>query len=191
MTTMRTILIAFVGLALIAPATADAQKKKRKKAPAKQGELSKQRRAKIKQKIRALREWRLTEALELDSDTADKLFPILDSYDDKFGKAMRQGRKLRKQLRSQIESGKANDKQLDKIVDKMLDNQRTVWNLNEQRFKQARKVLTAEESAKVLIILPQIDHEIRRAMRKALDGRKGPFRGRKGRHRPRGFDDPF
>ncbi len=195
MTTMRTILIALVGLALLAPATADAQTKQRKQARAhkgdKSGEMSRQRRDKIKQRIRAMREWKLTDALELDATTADKLFPILDSYDEKFVKVMRQGRKLRRQLRKQVESGNANDKQLDKIVDKMLSNQRAVWTLNEKRFKAARNVVAAEQAAKLLIVLPQIDHAIRRQMHKALDGGKGPFRGRKGRRRPRDFQDPF
>jgi len=191
MTTMRTMLIGFVALALLAPASADAQHKQRKRAPAKDGELSKEKRDQIKQKIRARREWKLTEALELDGATADKLFPILETYDEKFVTVMRQGRTLRQELRKQIEGKQPDDKQLDKTLDKMLDNQRSIWDLNEKRFKAVRKVLSAEQSAKALIVLPQIDHEIRRGMNKARDGGEEPVGGRKGRRPPRDFKDPF
>lgn len=185
MTAIRTILIAAVGLALAAPSAAHAQKKKRPKEP------TKEQREKIRQKIRAMREWKLTEALELDSDTADKLFPILDGFDEKFVKEMRHGRKLRQQLRKQVESSKPDDKKLDKLVDQMLDNQRAIWELNEKRFEAARKVLSAEQAAKALIVLPQIDHAIRREMHRAIEGRRRPFRGGEGPPPPPEFDDPF
>src|SRR5687768_9598813 len=46
------------------------------------------RREKIKQRIRALRAYTLTEQLQLDEATAAKLFPALQKYDDEFDKLL-------------------------------------------------------------------------------------------------------
>jgi Spy/CpxP family protein refolding chaperone len=178
MTRTRITALALLGAValVLAPATAGAQKKKRKPADAEQIE---RRRDKIKQKIRAMREWKLTEALELDEATANKLFPILDGYDEKFVAVMKKGGELRRKLRKNLD-GNAKDAAINGIVDDLLDNQREIWDLNEKRFKAARKVLSAEQAAKALIVLPQIDQAIRRQLRKAVDG---GGRGADGRRR--------
>jgi hypothetical protein len=196
-------LISVIGLAfvLVAPASSEARprddvrrprvaqaKAKKRNKRVKSKAKRKERRERIRQRIRAARQWKLTEALELDEDTADKLFPILDSFDDKFVEAMGKGRELRRELRAALDS-KAGDSKVNGIVDGMLDNQRAIWKLNEKRFQAARKVLSAEQAAKALIVLPEVDRAIRRQMRKAMgkDGR-GP-RGRRGHGG--GFKDPF
>jgi Spy/CpxP family protein refolding chaperone len=174
--TTRPIWIALCTLTLAAAlaAPAEAQKKRRRPGdgPGDGPEPSAEMIEKMRQKVRAAREWKLTEALELDQATADKLFPVIESFDDKFIAAMRDGHKLRRELRALLDGGKPADKDVNAIVDKMLDNQRAIWELNEKRFAAARKVLTAEQAAKALIVLPQIDQEIRKQIRQAKQKRR-------------------
>ncbi len=145
-------------------------------------------RAKLRQRIRALRAWRLTEALSLDEATAAKLFPILSRYDDQMVKAARQGRALRRQLRQAVKKG-APDAQLDTLVNRVVAQQKATWKLQGQRFQAVRAVLSPRQAATILVVLPQIDRAIERQIRAAM--RRGGKRGH-GRRGPRGVvKDPF
>jgi len=170
------------------------QAKKGKKG--KKAKLAKKR-AKVRERIRALRAWRLTEALDLDEQTAAKLFPILGQFDAKFEKALQAQSALRAEARQELGQPAPDDKKLEAIVNRMLKQQREIWDLQEARFRAVRKVLTPAQSAKILIVLPEIDRTLHRQIRRAMRGKAGeanaPFRGK---HRaPRRSDsaplDPF
>ncbi|RMH41120.1 MAG: periplasmic heavy metal sensor [Deltaproteobacteria bacterium] len=181
------------GVVAAAPAVSDAQTKRsrRKAAEPPAAQLTPEQRAKVRQRVRALRAWKLTEALNLDEATAAKLFPVLDSFDDKFVEAMREGAELRGRLRKAIEGGgRVDDAAVNRIVDAMLANQRRIWELNEQRFAAVRKVLSPVQAAKALVVLPQVDHAIRRHMREALERHRKGRRGGPGRRGPHGFGGP-
>jgi len=148
-------------------------------------------RARLRQRIRAIRAWRLTEALKLDEATAAKLFPILSRYDGHLVKAARQGRTLRRQLRQAVKKG-VPDAQMSALVDRVVAQQAAMWKLQAKRFQAVRKVLSPRQAATILVVLPQIDRAIERRIRAAM--KRGGKRGR-GRRAPRGgvknpFDGP-
>jgi hypothetical protein len=166
-----------------------------------QGKNAAAKRQKIMRRIRSLRAWRLTEALDLDTKTAARLFPLLNSYDGKFAKVARQAGAVRRQMRSAMKASKPNSAQLNRLINQMVKLQRANWALQEARFRAVRKVLSPTQAAKILIILPQIDQRIRRQIRRAMRSRRGrgvknPFRGGKTRPRRRPgkrgpYRDPF
>jgi hypothetical protein len=135
-------------------------------APGAQQEI---RREKIKKRIRALRAYTLTEELTLDEQTAAKLFPILAKFDDEFDKLL----VARADVQRRLESSAAvtDPKQLDKLIDDAVANQRAMWETEEKRLAQLRKILTPAQTARVLVVLPamerKIQNQLRRAMRKA------------------------
>ena len=134
----------------------------------------------IKQRILALRAARLTDELGLDEKQAAKLFPVLAKYDDTFAKLLREAVDLRKQ--AQDAAARNDDRALDDIIDKLVANQRSRWDTQEARFKDVRKVLTPEQAARLLVVLPQIDRQIANQLRKALGrGGGGDYVGRPGR----------
>ena len=124
----------------------------------------------VKQRILALRAARLTSELNLDEKQAAKLFPVLSKYDDTFAKLLKEAVELRKQAQAAAE--KNDDAALNDIIDKLVANQRQRWDTQEARFKDVRKVLTPEQAARLLVVLPQIDRQISNQLRKAL-GRPG------------------
>lgn len=143
-------------------------------------------RAKVMERIRALRAWKLTEALDLDEATAARLFPILNRYDAEFATAMRESRKLRRQIRKMSRAGGAkvttsaeDDRRL---LDRLVASQRKLWDLQEARFRDVRKVLTAKQAATIFVVLPELDRRIHKQVRRALSGKGGPGakRGRRG-----------
>jgi len=155
-------------------------KNARKPAKRKPRALAKKR-AKVRQRIRTLRAWRLTEALDLDEQTAARLFPILSRFDGQFEGAMQKASRLRESAQAELERKSPNQAKLDAIVDQMVEQQRALWKLQEARFQAVRKVLTPAQSAKILIILPEIDRTLHRQIRRAMRTKAGapidPFAG--------------
>lgn len=125
-------------------------------------------RERIKQRILTMRAWQLTQELQLDEATAAKVFPLLAKYDDTFAKLLREAVDLR---RTAIDAAaRHDDRALDDVIDKIVANQRARWDTDEARFKGLRKVLSAPQAARLLVVLPQIDRRIQNQLRRALGG---------------------
>lgn len=158
------------------------------KAGKRKGKGWEKKREKIRQKIRTMRAWRLTEALDLDEKTAGKLFPIINDYDEKFAKIAKKSRQARRQLRKELESTAPDKKKLNKLVDSLEKQHQTHYEWQRDRFKAVRKVLTPEQAAKIIVLLPELDRQIRQQIRKAMRGGRDGKRRRKPRD---DFKDPF
>lgn len=132
-----------------------------------------QKREKVKQRIRAMRAWVLTEQLDLDVATAEKMFPVLARHDDELARLLAE----RKQLRAQLAAARrtrGNAAQIDALLDKLVANQRARWNAEDQRFAELRTMLTAEQAAALLDLLPEVDRKILQELRQAVE--RGPAR---------------
>jgi len=139
-------------------------------------------RKRIEKRIRALRVWRLTEALNLDEKSAARVFPILRRFDRQFAALMRANAKDRRGLRP-LMAATGTDKQINAAINRMLKRQQQMWRLTKARFGAMRKVLSAKQSAKLLVVLPRIDRQIRGEIRKAM--RKHQMRRKKRMQRKR------
>jgi hypothetical protein len=126
----------------------------------------KDRREKIKERIRALRAYTLTAELQLDEATAGKLFPALAKYDAEFDKLLQQ--RLDIQRRLDGASRLADPKAIDKVIDEAVANQRALWDTEDKRLAQLRKILTPAQTARVLIVLPALERKIQNQLRKAV-----------------------
>jgi hypothetical protein len=140
-------------------------------------------REKVKQKIRALRAYTLTEELSLDDKTAGKLFPVLAKWDDVTDKLIVQ----RVDLNRQLAAADAKDtKGIDKLIDESVANQKAMWDLEDKRLVELRKILTPAQTAKLIVVLPEFERRIRNQLRRAIQNRgggnpgDGRFRGRRG-----------
>jgi len=132
-----------------------------------------EKREKVRQKIRTMRAWRLTEALNLDERTAEKLFPILNEYDEKFAKLARTTRKTRRALKQELDAAKPDPKRIDTLVDAMEKQHEKYYEWERDRFRAVRKVLTPEQTGRIVIVLPKLDRTIHREIRKAMRGKNG------------------
>jgi Spy/CpxP family protein refolding chaperone len=170
---MRYCLLAFIVLftGFAAPTAADARPRHQRSAQAPDGAPSLEaKRTKVRQRIRALRAWRLTEALDLDEATAARLFPILNRYDEKLAAVLKDGARLRRELRALIKAQSASASATNALVDRMVKQQREQWTLEERRFGEVRAVLTPMQAAQLLVVLPQIDRSIHREISQAMRG---------------------
>jgi Spy/CpxP family protein refolding chaperone len=173
---IRHVAIAVAALFILGLSTAaHAQRRSRGKAAqptARTGKGVDNKRDKIRKKIRSMRAWRLTEALDLDESTAAKLFPIINEYDEKYAKLSRSTRDTRRKLRKALDASKPDTKTVDSLIDEMQQQQQANYEWQRDRFKAVRKVLTPEQSAKIIVILPELDRQIRQEIRNAMRGTK-------------------
>jgi len=123
------------------------------------------RREKIKKKIRALRAYTLTEELSLDEQTAGKLFPMLAKYDDEFDKLLVARVDLEKRL--QDAGSQTDTKAVDKLIDEATANQKALWDTEVKRVADLRKILTPQQVARTLVVLPKMERQIQNQLRKA------------------------
>ena len=144
------------------------------------------RREAIKKKIRALRAYTLTEELQLDEATAAKLFPVLAKYDDVTDKLLVTRVDLTRRLREaeQLRDPRA----VDRLIDETIANQKAFRDLEDKRLAELRKILTPEQTARILVVFPEFERKIQNQLRRAIAKRDaGRQQGNPGRLR--GGDD--
>lgn len=144
-----------------------------------------ERREKIKQRIRALRAYALTSELALDEQTAAKLFPLLQKFDGEFDKLLSARLALQRRLERAAE---LDPKAIDKLIDEAVANQRALWDTEDKRLAELRKILTPAQTARVLVVLPALERKIQHQLRRAVQRPKSP---RGSASAPPVFDDPF
>jgi Spy/CpxP family protein refolding chaperone len=157
---MRMVVIAVV-LAIASPARAQTGATPQ----AGQQVAGQERREKIKKRIRALRAYTLTEELSLDEKTAGKLFPLLSKYDDEFDKLLVARVDLEKRLQTAGDS--SDGKAIDKLIDEAAANQKSLWDTELKRLAELRKILTPQQVARTLVVLPKMERQIQNQLRKA------------------------
>lgn len=129
------------------------------------GPTPEDRRERIKKRIRALRAYTLTEELSLDEKTAGKLFPMLAKFDDEFDKLLTARVDLEKRLQ---DAGTQTDgKAIDKVIDEAAANQKALWDTETKRLAELRKILTPQQVARTLVVLPKMERQIQNQLRKA------------------------
>ncbi len=144
------------------------------------------RRERIKNRIRALRAYTLTEQLKLDEATAGKLFPVLAKYDNEFDRLLGERAEIAKRL---AQASNGNDaRAADKLVDEAVANPRAFWEMEEKRLAELRKILSAQQVARLLVVLPPLERKIENQLRNAIQG-KGPGPGANRRAKPADDED--
>jgi Spy/CpxP family protein refolding chaperone len=124
----------------------------------------------VREKIRALRIARVIEALDLDEQGAARLAPILDrAYDDIAAVAKDSG-EARRELRVLVLAQPPDDARMNRLIDRLLANKQKIDALESGIIVQVRKVLTPAQVGRLVVVLPEINHQIQQQIRKAVRG---------------------
>ncbi|HEX5058372.1 MAG TPA: hypothetical protein VFV99_03385 [Kofleriaceae bacterium] len=134
--------------------------------PAPMQDKAAERREKIKQRIFALRAYTLTSELQLDEATAGRLFPLLSKFDGEFEKLLVARVDITRRLRT-VDTIK-DPKAVNKLIDEAAANQRALWDIEEKRLVELRKILTPQQTARLLVVLPALERKIQNQLRKAV-----------------------
>ena len=143
-------------------------------------------REKIREQMKAVVTAKIIEELDLDEEGAKKLFPVLDKYQDQIAALHKDNGDVRREIRKLLDADKVDDAKVNKQIDKIIANRAKIATLESDMFKDVRKVLTATQAAKLVVILPMIRERLERKIRKAAGGGRGGGRGGPGRVKDKG-----
>lgn len=134
------------------------------------GPPNEERREEIRKKVEAVRIWRLTEELKLDSQTSARLAALLGSIDSQRAALTRENQENMRALREQIvRSGKTDERKLKTVLDKLERNHRDLMELRDREWKGLKEILTAEQQARYVLF----QQRFMREMRGMMDGARG------------------
>lgn len=126
----------------------------------------------VVERMRAMRAWKLTEALKLDEATSAKLFPVLARFDDKEMDLGKERNEIMRGLNAEVEAPKPDNARLTQYVDRMLALRVKQRAIEDDKVKELRKVLTPLQQARLMMILPRIEQHFRERMREAREERR-------------------
>ena len=130
-------------------------------------------RKEVLDRMRALRAFKIVEALKLDEATSGRLFPILARYDDKEMAIAAERHALMRELREATEAAHPDDARLTATLNKLQANRAKQHAMHDDRVKDVRKVLTPIQQARLVLLLPRLERDFAGWIHEA-SGRGGP-----------------
>ncbi|HVZ86164.1 MAG TPA: hypothetical protein VHG72_04305 [Polyangia bacterium] len=131
-------------------------------------------RKEVLERVRALRAWKIVEALKLDEATSARLFPILARYDEREMAIAGERHAIMHELRDASDAPKPDDAHLTATLNKLLANRAKERALHDDRVKDVRKVLTPVQQAKLVLLLPRLEREFAGWIHEASGRGRGP-----------------
>lgn len=129
-----------------------------------------ERREAIKQRIRALRAVTLTDELKLDDKALARVLPALSKWDDVIDDLVRKRADIQQRL---VAADGRDPKATDRIIDEALANQRAIWDSEDKRLADLRKLLTPGQMARLIIVLPAFERRLQNQLQRAANRRPG------------------
>jgi hypothetical protein len=128
-------------------------------------------RAQLRERMRQATVKRVVERLGLDAVTAQRLDQVEKSFDDQIAAVQEANGKVRRELRRLTEGPQpqaADNVQINQLCDRILNGRATMQRLELQRLAEMRKILRPVDFARLLIVMPQINREIKGDIYRAL-----------------------
>jgi hypothetical protein len=162
---------------LSGPRTSDRQKDGSEFVPdPKKGGPSEERREEVRKKIEAIRVWRLTEELKLDSPASARLSAFLSSMDQKHKVIMKGQMELMRDLKLLLRSAKPDEAKMRTAIEKLEKNRSEMQALKNSEIKGLRELLSVEQQARYLVFQQDFQREIRGM----ISGARGRGQGKGG-----------
>lgn len=125
------------------------------------GDRPTRKRDRIHQRIELMKMWRLTEALELDQETAAKLFPVLREQEEKERKLRDNGRDILKEMKAELDKEEPDSRALSKLTKQYMQNERDIVDFRGKRLDELSKFLSEEQIAQMMLFVPRFERDMR------------------------------
>ena len=137
-------------------------------------------REQVKERIRIIRLAALTEALELDEETATRLFPYLRQGDERLEQIHQQRREHMKAMRRMVREDEIVDAEVDRRLAELAELEVEQARIQAEQLEGLKEILSAEQRIRYLLVRRQLDERVREVIREE----------RLRRRRDRGWDGP-
>jgi Spy/CpxP family protein refolding chaperone len=135
----------------------------------KHGKVDKQ---KVKERVELIKMWKLTETLDLDQDTAMKLFPLLSEFDEKERDIRKKRGATMKQMNEELKKETTDPAALRPLIQQFKQNERDLTEVRMERLDALSKVLTDEQVAKLIALVPKMERKMKELLGEARGMRK-------------------
>ena len=125
------------------------------------------------EKFETIKMWKLMGALNLDTKTALKVFPVIKETDQKRAELVQKMRGLIRQLRQQIYVNKQTPGEIDTLASKIFDIKDQICTLPKQEYNKLKPILTRKQLGQYLIFQQHFRREL---IRRWILENRGPFR---------------
>jgi Spy/CpxP family protein refolding chaperone len=139
-----------------------------------------ERRAKILDRIETVRIAKMTDALNLDSATAEKLFPALKPFSDRRATALKEKMQTMQALKRQLDSPAPDAAAVSALLDTMVANQKAFGEIGQEEYVALKKVLDPVTLAKYYKFEIEFERQVGQLIRQARGGGGGGGGGQGG-----------
>ena len=139
---------------------------------------------KLMERIRLVRMYALTEALDLDEATAARLFPYLKAQDEVMKSLQDRKRQTRKALRKMVRKDSFPRGEVKALTRELASIEVERAEAEKRRLEGLREMLTPEQQVKCVMVREKLEREIMKIVREHRRKRMGE--DRPGRRGPRG-----
>ncbi|MGZ3429825.1 MAG: periplasmic heavy metal sensor [Polyangia bacterium] len=133
-----------------------------------------QKRAQVRQRITEFAIQQITQQLALDAATAQRFRAVADKYEPQIVGLHREVGMAMKELKAQLAAAQPDEARLSQLADTIVNDRTKVQALEAQRTADNRRVLTPTQFAKLVVVWPQINRQIKLEMYKAMHGGQAP-----------------
>lgn len=131
--------------------------------------LSENKRRELRKKVDAVRIWKLTEELKLDTDTSAKLSALLSSISQKRMDIQREQRESLRAMQQSLNSPKPDKAKIKGYLTRIKKNHHEMEELRTREMNGLKMFLTIEQQARYLLF----QQEFRSEMRDMIEGARG------------------
>ena len=130
-------------------------------------------------RIELVRMWKLTEALDLDEETASRFFPILNKYESKMKQHYKKKREAEHRISEAVrERTFPEKKEILALINQIFDQDREINELRRKEVEEISHVLTNEQLVKFIHFHSEFKKRIRKMIRDIKGGKgRGRFHG--------------
>ncbi len=123
----------------------------------------------IRRKVEVMRVWELTKALDLDKETASRLFPILHEYDRKRTGIHKDIREDRSKLEEALNDGSYD--RMKRILNRLERHHEVMQEINQEERAELKNILTVQQEAKFVLFQQKFKHRTKRMLAEAMKHR--------------------
>ena len=118
-------------------------------------------REKMRERIDLMMMWKLTRALDLDEETAAKLFPLLHESNQQQRKLHENRRDIIRQLQAEVEKDQPDSAAMRGLMDKFKQNEREAVELKNKKLDDISKVLSEKQTVQFIIFGREFMRDVR------------------------------
>lgn len=115
-------------------------------------------------RLEMVRLYRLVELLDLNSDESARLFPVIQKYDLQFREIMEQKELAYAKLNELVKQTATADSDTNRTVDEILSLEQKAMKIRDSQYRELRKLLTADQTAKFLLFERRFQGELQRLL---------------------------